>query len=239
VIELDGFAVAFPGFSLGPLSLSIRRGERVALVGPNGAGKSTTLRGIAGLLPQGYGGRVRVHDEEVSDAGPEIRKTVGLLPERLGGFGWMTVGEHLAFLRAFHPTWDDVRAAELAERLELPTRTKLANLSKGMRVKLSFVSVEAYRPPVLLLDEPTSGIDPVMRRGLLALLQECAPSGGGRTVVFSSHILEDVEAVSDRVLLLREGSLVGDESVADLRGARGGASVSEELLRRLGSEAAG
>jgi len=234
VIELDAFAVAFPGFSLGPLSLTLRAGERVALVGPNGAGKSTTLRGIAGLLPQGYGGSVRVHGREVSGAGPGIRRTVGLLPERLGGFGWMSVREHLAFLRAFHPTWDDAWATELAERLELPIRTKLANLSKGMRVKLSLVSVEAFRPPVLLLDEPTSGIDPVMRRGLLALLQECAPAGGDRTVVFSSHILEDVDAVSDRVLLLREGILVGDESVAALRGCKDGASVSQTLLRRLG-----
>ncbi len=236
MIELNAFGVRFPGFSLGPLSLTIRSGERIALVGPNGAGKSTTLRGIAGLLPEGYDGSARVGGEEVSASGPEIRRTVGLLPERLAGFGWMTVKEHLAFLRAFHPTWDDTWAAELTDRLELPTRTKLANLSKGMRVKLSLVSVEAHRPPVLLLDEPTSGIDPVMRRGLLTLLQECAPPGGDRTVVFSSHILEDVEAVSDRVLLLREGSLVGDASVADLRAVRGGASVSEELLRRLGAE---
>jgi len=238
VIELDAFSVAFPGFSLGPLSVTLHAGERVALVGPNGAGKSTTLRGIAGLLPRMYRGRIRVHGVEVSEAGPEIRRTVGLLPELLGGFGWMTVGEHLAFLRAFHTTWDDAWAEELTARLELPTRTKLANLSKGMRVKLSLVSVEAYRPPVLLLDEPTAGIDPVMRRSLLALLRECAPAGGTRTVVFSSHILEDVEAVSDRVLLLREGRLVGDESVVELRSAREGASVSEQLMRRLGAEAA-
>ncbi len=173
---------------------------------------------------------------EVSGAGPEIRRTVGLLPERLAGFGWMTVEEHLAFLRSFHPTWDAAYADDLVDRLALPTGTRLANLSKGMRVKLSLVSVEAYRPAVLLLDEPTSGIDPLMRHELLTVLRECAPPGSERTIVFSSHILEDVEAISDRVLLLREGRLVGDTSVADLRASGGGSPVSEELLRRLGTE---
>lgn len=233
MIELSGFAVDFGNFGLGPLSLGIRPGERVALVGPNGAGKSTTLRAIAGLLTGGYVGSVRVGGVEVADAGPAIRHTVGLLPERLPGFGWMTVAEHFAFLASFHPAWDRDRAEELRRRLRVPAGTKLAHLSKGMRIKTSFAATEAYRPAILLLDEPTSGIDPVMRDDLLSLLRECTPPGDGRILVFSSHILEDVERVADRVLLLREGELLEDAAVADLREAAADVSVPEHLVRLL------
>jgi ABC-2 type transport system ATP-binding protein len=233
VIELEHFRVVFDGFSLGPLSLSIGVGERVALVGPNGAGKSTTLRALCGLLPGGYQGSMRVGGEEVAEVGPVVRRTVGLLPERLAGFGWMTVREHLDFLGSFHPDWDGGYAAELVDRLQLPLGTKLANLSKGMQVKLSLVAAESFRPTVLLLDEPTSGIDPLMRHDLLALLRACAPPGGARTILFSSHLLEDVDAVSDRVLLLRDGRLFGDTTVTELRTASGDAPISEELVRRL------
>ncbi len=233
MIELREFRVDFEGFSLGPLSIDVAAGERVALVGPNGAGKSTTLRAVSGLLSAGYRGSVRVDGREVSTVGPHIRWTVGLLPERLTGFGWMTVAEHLDFLAAFHPTWDGAYAAALTDRLELPRKKKLANLSKGMQVRLSFVAVESHRPPVLLLDEPTSGIDPLMRDDLLGLLRACVPAGSDRTIVFSSHILEDVDAVSDRVLLLRDGDLIGDVTVEALRVSTGGTPISQELVRRL------
>lgn len=233
MIALHGFRVDFGPFVLGPLTFTVGAGERVALVGPNGAGKSTTLRGLTGLLPGGYRGSARVAGVEVADAGAALRHTVGLLPERMLGFGWMTVEEHLSFLAAFHPTWDTARADELRERLRLPGGTKLAHLSKGMQVKLALVAVEAFRPPVLLLDEPTSGIDPLMRADLLSLLAECAAPGGDRTIVFSSHILEDVEHVADRVLLLRDGTLVGDVTVEELRSAGTGVPVSQQLVQRL------
>ncbi len=233
MIELDGFGVDFSAFSLGPLSLTIRGGERVALVGPNGAGKSTTLKGICGLLPDGYLGHALVDGREVADVGPEVRRTVGLLPERMLGFGWMTVAEHLAFLSSFFPDWDGARVAELLRRLELPTDVKLANLSKGMQVKLSFVAVEGSRPPVLMLDEPTSGIDPLMRKEVVDLIREAVPEDSGRAVVFSTHILEDVEAVAERVLLLRAGRLIADTSVAALRADGEHGSVSEAIYSRL------
>ncbi len=233
MIELADFRVDFDGFSLGPISFTVRSGERVALVGPNGAGKSTTLNGIAGLLPGGYRGSARVGGREVAKVGPELRRTVGLLPERLAGFGWMTVAEHLQFLSAFHPTWDATYVDELLNRIELRDDVKLANLSKGMQIKLSLVSAEGYRPSVLLLDEPTSGIDPLTRRELLSVLRECADDREARTLVFSSHILEDVESVADRVLLLRHGRLIDDLALADLRSESGEETITEQIVQRL------
>jgi len=236
VIELDGFQVRFPGFRLGPLSLTLERGAHVALVGANGAGKSTTLRAIAGLIPD-YRGSVRVEGREVRDAGPGLRTRVGVLPERLQGFGWMTVDEHLDFLPAFHPSWDATYARRLKERMKLPGSTRLAALSKGMQVKLSLIAAEAFRPPVLLLDEPTSGIDPVMRSEILALLSDCTGGTAERTVLFSSHILEDVDAVARRVVLLREGRLVADRSVEELRREDENGALSASILRRLSDHA--
>jgi len=226
------FGVEYPGFILGPLNLSLDAGERVALVGPNGAGKSTTLKGIIGLLPK-YRGSIRFQGTEVADDGVGVRASIGVLPERVLGFGWMSIQEHLAFLSQFYPTWDADYAAELMGSVGLPAATKLANLSKGMGVKLSFIAAEAFRPPLLLLDEPTSGLDPVMRNQVLDFINLCAPRGGDRTVVFSSHILEDIEAVADRVLILREGRLIADATVADLRAQHPAQQLSRTVFEML------
>lgn len=231
-VVLSDFTVEYPAFTLGPLNLALDAGERVALVGPNGAGKSTTLKGMVGLLPE-YGGSVAFDGAEVRQLGADVRARVGVLPERVMGFGWMTVAEHLDFLASFYPTWDADYAAALAARLALPGDTKLANLSKGNGVKLSLVAAEAYRPMLLLLDEPTSGLDPVMRTDVLDIIHACAPRGGDRTVLFSSHILEDIEEAADRVLILREGRLLVDASVDELRDGNPGAPLSHTIKERL------
>ena len=148
---------------------------------------------------------------------PDIREKIGFLPERVRGYGWMTVAEHLAFLSTFFPTWDHEYARELLRRLDLPPGSKVGTLSKGMGVKLSMVAAEAHRPSVLVLDEPTSAIDPLMRGQILAIVDESVPKDGDRLVLFSSHILEDVEKIADRVVLIRCGRLVVDESVEELQ----------------------
>ena len=231
-VRLRGFSVRYSNFFLEPVDLSIDPGERVAVVGANGAGKSTTLKAIAGRL-RDYEGRVELGGSDVRSQLPEIRSRIGFLPEKLVGFGWMTVGEHLSFLSAFYPTWDPDYAQELLERLELPSNSKVGTLSKGMAVKLSLVGAEAYRPPVLILDEPTSAIDPVMRHELLGIIDECAPGGGDRLVIFSSHILEDVEFIAKRVILMRVGRILDDVSTAELRERDPGAPLSQILLHAL------
>ena len=231
-VRLRGFSVRYSNFFLEPMDLSIDPGERVAVVGANGAGKSTTLKAIAGRL-RDYEGGVELGGEDVRSRLPEIRARIGFLPEKLLGFGWMTVGEHLSFLSAFYPTWDHEYAEELLERLELPRASKVGTLSKGMAVKLSLVGAEAHRPPVLILDEPTSAIDPVMRRELLGIIDECAPGGGDRLVVFSSHILEDVEFIAERVVLMRVGRILEDVATAELRERDPGAPLSQILLQAL------
>jgi ABC-2 type transport system ATP-binding protein len=224
--------VRFDGFTLGPLDLGLEAGERLAVVGPNGAGKSTTMRGMAGRL-ETYEGSAIVNGLEVRDAAVAVRGTVGVLPEELLGFGWMTVADHLDFLPSFYATWDREYAQELRQLLEIPAGTPLADLSKGNRVKLSLLVAEAFRPPVLLLDEPTSGVDPLMRRRVLDLVDQCAPRGGGRTVLFSTHILEDLHRIADRVVLLKDGRIIRDTSLERFVDEAGGASISEVIFEEL------
>jgi ABC-2 type transport system ATP-binding protein len=232
LVALSRFSVRYPNFSLGPLTLSFRPGERVAFVGPNGSGKTTTLRALAGRLIE-YEGSVFLGGRELRALLPLGRRQIGLLPETLGGYSWMSVREHLAFVRQFYPEWDTDYADELVRRLRVPPDQLLGRLSKGSRVKVSFVAAESYRPRLLLLDEPTSGLDPEVR---IELIDAVLHSGGARpdrVVIFSTHLLEDVELMADRVLLLVDGEVRLDESTARLREAHRGASLASVLFAAI------
>lgn len=231
-ITLRQFSVRYPSFTLSPISLEIQPGERVALVGPNGSGKSTTLRALAGRLSD-YDGFILVDGRELRSTMPLGRRTIGLLPEVLGGYGWMTVREHLSFLGEFYPEWDADYAGGLAERLAIPLDERLGRLSKGSRVKASFIAAEAYRPPLLLLDEPTSGLDPAVRGELLDVIRLSLGSASDRTVLFSTHLLEDVELLANRVVLLNNGALQLDATVPDLLRANPGQSLAKVLYSAL------
>jgi ABC-2 type transport system ATP-binding protein len=228
-IELRGFTVQYSLFQLGPLDLTLAAGERIALVGPNGAGKTTVLRALSGRLPESTG-EVLFAGREARTLLPELRESIGIMPDRLLGFTWMTVRRHLEFLARFYANWDKEYERELVDRLELPYDAKLGRLSRGMQAKLAFISAEAYRPPVLLLDEPTSGLDPMMRRLLIDAVRESLARDASRLVVFSTHILEDVEWLAERVLVLRDGRLRADRPAAAL--ALEG-SVSQNLHKLL------
>ena len=236
-IALRQFSVKYPEFTLAPLSLEFNPGERVAFIGPNGSGKTTTLHALAGRLAE-YHGSIIFDGRELRTLLPFGRQQIGLLPETLQGYGWMTVREHLAFLSGFYPTWDSTYAAQLAGQLQIPLDQLLGRLSKGTRVKVSFVAAEAYRPPLLLLDEPTSGLDPEVRGELIDAILAATRDRTDRVVLFSTHVLEDVELVADRVLLLDKGRLSMDSTVSDLRVAHGGESLARilyALLSRLKS----
>jgi ABC-2 type transport system ATP-binding protein len=232
VVALSRFSVRYPTFSLGPLNLTFNPGERVAFVGPNGSGKTTTIRALAGRTTE-YEGSILFGSRELRDTLPLGRREIGLLPETLGGYAWMSVGEHLAFVRQFYPTWDSDYEDALIRRLRVPPDQLLGRLSKGTRVKVSFIAAESYRPQLLLLDEPTSGLDPEIRGELIEAVLEAAGASPNRVVIFSTHLLEDVEAMADRVMLLVDGEVTMDEPTARLRDAHGGASLASVLYSAI------
>ncbi len=231
-LALRRFSVSYTSFTLAPLSIEVVPGERIAVIGPNGSGKTTTLRAIAGRL-HSYNGTILLDGVDLRTLLPLGRRKIGLLPEALAGYGWMSVRDHLDLLRQFYPEWDTEYAMQLAERLHVPLDQSIGALSKGSRVKVSFIAAESYRPPVLILDEPTSGLDPQVRIELIDSILEAADRESGRTILFSTHLLEDVEHIADRILMLVDGHLRLDSSVADLRDAHGGASLSKILYAAL------
>jgi ABC-2 type transport system ATP-binding protein len=231
-VVVRSLSVRYAGFRLEPLSFELAPGERLALVGPNGAGKSTLLRSLAGLVPD-YDGEIFVCDEELARSVPGARARIGLLPEGLRGYGWMSVAEHLAFVSTFYPTWDRDYCRELLARLALPADAKVGTLSKGMQVKLAFISAESFRPPLLLLDEPTSGLDPVVRREFVNTVRATLDEDPSRIVVFSTHLLEDVQWMAERVMVIDHGRVKADMSLDELAARSPGASVVQALYALL------
>lgn len=179
-------------------------GSVVGLVGANGAGKTTFIRAIAGALQRSTG-TVEIGGIPTVDFGWRLPEMVGWVADTLLGLEDFSVLDHLHFCREIYANWDMSYANELIKRLNIPTQQRLKTLSHGTRIKAAFTMVEAARPAVLLLDEPTSGLDPLVRQELLGVLGEIRQFQVTRTVVFSTHILEDLADVATGVSLVRRG----------------------------------
>lgn len=187
------------------LNLAVPEGSVTALLGPNGAGKTTTLKLLMNLL-RPTAGAAQVLGVDSRRLGEREFAQIGYVSEEQEMPGWMTVRQLLDYWRPFYPTWDRELEAALRAQFALPEDRKLAHLSRGMRMKAALVSSLAYRPRLLVLDEPFSGLDPLVReefsRGVLeaSVPGECA-------VLISSHDIEDVERLADRVAMLEDGRL--------------------------------
>lgn len=216
------------------MSFSVAHGERVAIVGPNGAGKSTTMSAIAGRLPT-FQGRIELGGMNLRAILPEARARIGFLPETVPCYDVLTVREHFAFLRAFHPRWDKGAVDELLDRLRVDPGQQMGKLSKGTRVKVAYVAAEAICPELLLLDEPTSGLDPVVRTELLEIVNERLQAHPERALIFSTHLLEDIDQVAERVLLINDGRLRDDLPLDRL--SDGTMSTAQALYTRLRTHA--
>jgi ABC-2 type transport system ATP-binding protein len=182
----------------------VEPGTIVALVGANGSGKTTFLRTMAGTLLS-RSGTWRYHGVPLSEFGYLLPELIGFLPDAVPGFGDLSMRRQFAFLRQIHRRWDDEYAQSLEERLAIPWDTPMTKLSKGTRVKAGFAMVEGHRPRVLLLDEPTGGLDPEIRLELLRVLVEAHQRDPERVTVFSTHLLEDIAEIADAVSLVRQG----------------------------------
>jgi ABC-2 type transport system ATP-binding protein len=207
VVEIKNLGRKFGDkIALDNVSLSIPRGSVFGMVGENGAGKTTLIKHIMGLL-RAMQGTVRVFglDPVVDPKG--VLSRIGYLSEESDLPQWMRIDELMTYSRAFYPGWDDEYAEDLRKQFALEPKSVLKNLSKGQRARAGLLVALAYRPELLLLDEPSAGLDPIVRRDILsAIIRTIADEG--RTVLFSSHLLGEVERVSDRVVMIRGGKVV-------------------------------
>jgi ABC-2 type transport system ATP-binding protein len=191
--------------ALNGITLSVPRGSVFGLVGENGAGKSTLIKHILGLW-RAQSGTVRVFGRDPVADPVSVLGRIGYLSEQPDLPEWMRVYEFLNYMRAFYPKWDDGYAQEMREQFGLDPAARIRVLSKGQRAKLGLLAAQAHRPELLLLDEPSSGLDPIVRNDILAAVIRTV-SEEGRTVFFSSHLLEEIERVSDHIAMLHRGTL--------------------------------
>src|SRR5881398_3549246 len=225
--------------ALASVTLSVPRGTVYGLVGANGAGKTTLIRHILGLL-RAQSGSVRVFGVDPVADPVGVLSRIGYLSEENDLPGWMRVDELMRYTRAFYPAWDDAYAEELRWRFALDGAAKITNLSKGQRARAGLLIALAHRPELLVLDEPSSGLDPIVRRDILgAVIRTIA--GEGRTVLFSSHLLEEVEQVADHVTMIASGRIVLSASLVAIKEShRVGQrvpSLNEIFVARVGTPA--
>lgn len=201
--------------ALDGISLVVPRGGVFGLIGGNGAGKTTLIKHILGML-RAQSGSVRVFglDPVAQPVGTLGR--IGYLSEDRDLPNWMRVGELMRYTQAFFPNWDEAFAEELRVAFDLDPAAKVQNLSRGQRARAGLLVALAHRPDLLVLDEPSSGLDPVVRRDILgAIIRTIADEG--RTVLFSSHLLDEVERVADSVAIIHQGRIVLTSTMDEIK----------------------
>lgn len=196
------------------INLKISAGEIFGFLGPNGAGKSTTIRVLMGLL-RGGSGVANIFGRDCWSEGTEIRREVGYVAGDVRLYPWLTTRRALAMLSRIHGRNLNQKGFELAERFRLEPDLPVRKMSRGNRQKVALVLALAHEPKLVILDEPTSGLDPLMQDTLMSCLREMAASG--RTVMFSSHTLSEVESLCDRIAIVRDGRIVEDSTVSRLK----------------------
>lgn len=197
------------------VNLKIDEGEIFGFIGPNGAGKSTTIRILLNLIFP-TGGSAKIMGMDVIKETKEIKRLVGYVPSDAGAYGSMEVNEFLSYCMRFYGAQKDThRIAELSTLFELDLKRKIAELSMGNRKKVSIVQSLLHNPKLLILDEPTTGLDPLMQANFFELLR--SENRKGMTIFYSSHILSEVQILCKRVAIIREGKIVQLEDIETLR----------------------
>jgi ABC-2 type transport system ATP-binding protein len=216
------------------VSFSAEKGEVLGFLGPNGAGKTTTMRMITGFLPPTSGTAV-VEGFDIGESPREAKKQIGYLPENAPVYGEMTVWNYLAFIaeiRGFTGSARNKRVKETIEtcRLDKVTHQAIGTLSKGYRQRVCFAQALLHDPPVLIMDEPTDGLDPNQKHLVRTMIREMAAR---KTIVISTHILEEVEAVCTRAIIICNGAIIANGSPAELKarsGSHGGVEITFQAL---------
>ncbi len=206
ILEIRGLVQSFGAVEvLRGLDLTLDEGLVYGFLGRNGAGKTTTLRAVMGLQ-KADAGELRLFGEAIPAPGPAQKRRIGYVSQEQHLYPWMTCARVGRFVSGFFPDWDPYEFDRLLEAFRLPPKRKIAALSGGMRAKLALALALAHRPELLLLDEPTAGLDPAARREFVDIVRRQADENG-RTTLFSSHNVEEVERVADVVGILVDGAL--------------------------------
>jgi len=212
-IEMRGVRKNFQFFTLDNLSLDLEAGEVMGFVGPNGAGKSTTLRLAMGMIAPDAG-EIRLMGHAIPAAQAAAKRDVGYVSADMRLLPQATFGWHMDFMKSIYPEWDGSYAATLVKRFNLRPEQNARSLSLGERVKAVLLLALARRPRLLILDEPTTGLDPVARHEVISEFMDVLQDDG-RSILFSSHNTVDVERISDRITFIDRGRIVESSNKED------------------------
>ena len=205
-IDMSGIYKKYRFFSLDNIDLTLPAGQIMGLIGPNGAGKSTTIRILMGLVHQDSGD-VRVLGHPMPAEQVAAKWDIGFASEDMRLYESMTLGWHMRFMQSIYPSWDTKYAQVLLKRFDLRAEQKIKGISHGQRVKATLLLVLARKPKLLVLDEPTTGLDPVARHEILRELTNVM-ADEGRSILFSSHNTQDVEQISDQITFIDRGRII-------------------------------
>jgi len=197
------------------LTLSVRRGEVFGFLGRNGAGKSTAIRMVMGIT-QSDAGAIEVFGQPLHTNLIGTRQRIGYVAQDQNMYPWMTPKTISRFVRGFYPQWDETRYQHLLSDFDLPPKRRIGTFSGGMKAKLALTLALATRPELLILDEPTAGMDPVARREFLDLVREQTAKDGA-TTFFSTHLIDEIEAIADRIGIVEAGRTVYEGELDPLR----------------------
>lgn len=237
-IEVEGLSKRYGDFeAVRDLSFQIGAGEVVGFLGPNGAGKTTTMRILTGFIPP-TDGSVRIAGFDIFAQGLEARRSIGYLPELPPLYPEMTPLGYIDFVAKLKDVPRPKRKAAVERALSLcglrdVYRREIRQLSKGYRQRVGLAQAIVHEPKVLVLDEPTVGLDPIQIREIRAMIRDLAATGG-QTILLSTHILAEVEAICQRVILIQRGRKVLDQSLSEL--TAGGASLEEVFAKVMSRE---
>jgi ABC-2 type transport system ATP-binding protein len=206
ILELKNVQKRYKGFVLDGISLSLPQGYILGLIGPNGSGKTTTIKILMNMVKRN-GGEVQVFGLDPQKSAKQIKNKVGYLGEEHHFYGNKTVAWTGKFVSTFYDSWDTNTFHSLLTNFEISRTKKTRELSKGMKVRFSLALALSHQPELLILDEPTAGLDPVIRREVLDLLQKKSKNEG-KSVIISSHITDDIMRTADLVAFLIEGKIV-------------------------------
>jgi ABC-2 type transport system ATP-binding protein len=212
-IEMHGVRKAYRFFTLDDLTLALEPGQIMGFVGPNGAGKSTTLRLAMGMIGADAG-EIRVLGKAMPDAQAAAKRDVGFVSAEMRLFPQSTLGWHMDFMKSIYPEWDGGYAATLVKRFNLRTGQNARSLSMGEHIKAVLLLTLARRPRLLILDEPTTGLDPVARHEVIAEFMDVLRDDR-RSILFSSHNTVDVERISDTITFIDRGRIVDSSDKED------------------------
>lgn len=231
ILEIEQFSKSFKDFSISDLSFSLKKGYIMGFIGPNGSGKTTTIQTIMNLIRKDSGS-IKVFGLDHVEQEKNIKNRIGFVYDESPYFQNITIEENERIIAPFYNNWDHTCFINLLKKFDLDPKKKLSGLSKGMKTKVSLAMALSHRAELIILDEPTAGLDPVFRREILDVFYDVIQDGE-KSILFSTHITSDLDKIADYITFIDHGKLVLSEPMDQIKDQfkiiKGGNDILEKL----------